>query len=449
VSFTPTSHTFVAGDDGAFTASATLKTAPSQTVTATDSGNSFTDTKTVTVDPAEAATFTVAVASNPAATAVASNFTAVAHDAFNNVATGYRGTATFTSSDSAAAFSATTHTFIAGDSGAFTGTVTFNTIGLQSVTATDGAITGTSTAVTVNAWFGTTNSALHVRRLAVDTTTAIAYAATNGDGVFISGDNGSTWSPANTQPTDTSVEEIAVAPTTTASVLYTATTTGGVFTSTDDGATWAAANGSTTGTPLADPNTRSIVTDAADTAGKTAYVGTTTDVFVTTDAGATKWTSTGFPTTNDSILALAIGGGNVYAATHGGIVYKYDGTAWTDLALTPNPGAIDSLAFNAGTLLAGAADGHVFVYDGTTWTTTITAGTHPIVQITIGTAVGYAASNGEGVFKTTDSGATWTAATSGITNLAVGGVAVDATTVSTVFAGTDGDGFFKTLSAGQ
>src|SRR5205085_927976 len=71
----PTSHVFVAGDNGTFAGSATLKTAPSQTITATDSGNAFTNAKTVTVNPAAAASLTVVVATNPAATAVASDLT--------------------------------------------------------------------------------------------------------------------------------------------------------------------------------------------------------------------------------------------------------------------------------------------------------------------------------------------------------------------------------------
>ena len=107
---------------------------------------------------------------------------------------------------------------------------------------------------------------------------------------------------------------------------------------------------------------------------------------------------------------------------------------------------------NGSNLFAGTADGHIFMLTGTTWNAGFTAGTNPIFQIAFADALtGYAASAGDGVFKTTDGGGLtyWTAATTGITELKVRGVAVDATTSSTVFAGTDGSGLFKTLTAGQ
>jgi hypothetical protein len=447
----PADFTFHSGDDGTHTFATLVKlvTAGAQTVTASD--GTFSSTQNVTVKPAAAESYSVVLAANPAATTVATNVTVTALDQFSNVATGYSGTVHFTSTDGAALLPADS-TLVNGTK-LFTGGVTFKTVGSQKVTASDGSINGTSVAVTVNAWFSTTNSALQVRRLAVDSTTAIAYAATNGDGVFISGDDGSSWSPASTPPADTNVEEIAVAPTSTTSVLYAATATGGVFTSTDDGATWAPANGSTTGTVLADPNTRSIVTNPGDATGLTAYVGTTTDVFVTVDGGSITWTSTGFPTNSDPINALAIGGGALYAGTAGGSVYAFNGTTWTNLTF-PGGSGVDSLFFNSGKALAGTADGHIFTFDTTTttWNGGVTAGTHPIFQIAFASATtGYAASAGGGVFKTIDGGGTtdWTAATTGITNSTVQGVAVDATTATTVFAGTDGDGFFKTLTAGQ
>ena len=62
--------------------------------------------------------------------------TVTAYDAYGNVATGYTGTVTFTSSDGQAALPAS-YTFTAADAGTHTFSVTLETAGTQSITATD------------------------------------------------------------------------------------------------------------------------------------------------------------------------------------------------------------------------------------------------------------------------------------------------------------------------
>jgi hypothetical protein len=105
-----------------------------------------------TVQPGPAASLRVEML--PSATvgrSVAATVTAL--DAYGNTATGYRGTARFTSTDASATLPPA-YAFTAGDAGihSFTGGVTFATAGTQRVTATDAAtasITGTSGPVTV------------------------------------------------------------------------------------------------------------------------------------------------------------------------------------------------------------------------------------------------------------------------------------------------------------
>jgi photosystem II stability/assembly factor-like uncharacterized protein len=241
------------------------------------------------------------------------------------------------------------------------------------------------------------------------------------------------------------VEEIAVAP---GPKLYAATTTGGVFVSTDNGSTWSAANG-TSPTALPATNTLSIVTDSS---GATVYVGTTTAVFTTTDGGAS-WVSTAFPTNNDPITALAIdSAGTVYAATVTGNVYSTVASPVAWRLLTTLADEVDALAApSTTTVLAGTAKGTIFVSSdaGATWNTGASAGAFPIHQIAVAGTTAYATSAGGGVFKTTDGGMSWRAVNTGATELNVRGVAVDATTSTTVFAGTDGSGFIKTLTGGE
>ncbi len=155
----PADYTFTAGDAGQHPFSVTLKTAAApypasgQSITVTDtSASNFTWTVYDRVRPAAASAYQVTA---PAAVASGSPFgvTVTALDPYGNVATGYAGTVTFSSSDPSAVLPAN-YTFNANDQGrrSFPSKATFYTLGGQSVTATDavnGAITATA-AVTVN-----------------------------------------------------------------------------------------------------------------------------------------------------------------------------------------------------------------------------------------------------------------------------------------------------------
>src|SRR5207249_4926606 len=66
------------------------------------------------------------------------SFTVTALDPAGNVATGYTGSVTFTSTDGSAIFPST-YTFNASDHGAHTFTATLKTVGTQSLTVTDSA----------------------------------------------------------------------------------------------------------------------------------------------------------------------------------------------------------------------------------------------------------------------------------------------------------------------
>ena len=158
----PGDYTFTAGDAGThtFTNGATLKTAGTQSITATDTvTGTITGTQSVSVLSNSATTLVVSGFPNPTTAGAAHNVTVTADDAFGNTATGYLGTVHFTSSDGQAVLPGN-YTFTAGDAGAhtFTNGATLKTAGTQSITATDtgtGTITGTQS-VTVNAAATTT-----------------------------------------------------------------------------------------------------------------------------------------------------------------------------------------------------------------------------------------------------------------------------------------------------
>ena len=136
---------------GTGTFSATLKTAGSQTITATDTVTStITGTSGTVSVTAAAATHFVVSAPASATAGNAFTFTVTAEDAFNNTATGYTGTVHFTSSDSGRGPAGQYHV----DQRRRHLQRHAEDGGQPDVTATDtvtSAITGTSGAITVSA----------------------------------------------------------------------------------------------------------------------------------------------------------------------------------------------------------------------------------------------------------------------------------------------------------
>ena len=157
----PADYTFTGGDAGTHTFSGVaLKTAGSQSITATDTAtSSITGTQSgISVLSSTATTLAVSGFPTPDTAGAAHNVTVTAKDAFGNTATGYLGTVHFTSSDGAAVLPAN-YTFVAGDNGTHTFSVTLKTAGSQSITATDtatGTITGTQSGISVNVGPATT-----------------------------------------------------------------------------------------------------------------------------------------------------------------------------------------------------------------------------------------------------------------------------------------------------
>ena len=104
-----------------------------------------------------AKSFTVSVGMNPWPAGSTHSMTVTALDAYGNVATGYRGTIHFTTSDSAASVPAD-YTFTAADNGVHTFAntlipgLTLRTVGTQWVRATDkttASLTGAKTGIVV------------------------------------------------------------------------------------------------------------------------------------------------------------------------------------------------------------------------------------------------------------------------------------------------------------
>ena len=135
----PADYTFTAADAGVHTFSATLKTAGTQSFTATDtvSGLIFASQTGITVKPAAASR--LIIGGLPGVKhGVAFTFTVSMVDAFGNIATDYVGTVHFRSSDSTATLPAN-YTFTAADAGqhTFVNQMILRKKGKQTLTLTD------------------------------------------------------------------------------------------------------------------------------------------------------------------------------------------------------------------------------------------------------------------------------------------------------------------------
>src|SRR5207253_1453772 len=150
----PADYAFVAADAGVHTLSATLKTAGSQALTATDTVTStITGSQSgITVNPAAASSLVVSGSASPSTDGTSRNVTVTATYAYGTTANRYPGTVSFTcparrSSDLA------DYAFVAADAGVHTLSATLKTAGSQALTATDtvtSTITGSQSGITVN-----------------------------------------------------------------------------------------------------------------------------------------------------------------------------------------------------------------------------------------------------------------------------------------------------------
>jgi hypothetical protein len=148
----PAAYTFTTADAGKHTFSATLFTAGTRSLTATDTTTNLSGTDGgITVDPAAASQLVVSGFPSPTTAGASHTFAVAAEDPYGNAASGYTGTVHFTSSDARATLPAN-YTFTAADAGRHTFSGTLKTAGTQSLTATDtttASLTGTDGGIAV------------------------------------------------------------------------------------------------------------------------------------------------------------------------------------------------------------------------------------------------------------------------------------------------------------
>ena len=132
----PASYTFTAADSGSHTFSATLKTAGSQSLTVKDAavGTAIGTQSGIAVTAGVATQFVLSAPSSAVASASVS-VTLTVYDAYGNIATGYTGKVSLTSTDSKGGSSS--YSFSTKDAGVHVFSYKFGTVGAQTLTLAD------------------------------------------------------------------------------------------------------------------------------------------------------------------------------------------------------------------------------------------------------------------------------------------------------------------------
>jgi len=252
--------------------------------------------------------------------------------------------------------------------------------------------------------------------LAIDPSNpSTVYAGTNYN-LYKTTDGGNTWNASNTGLWYTGIVSLAIDPSTPLTVY--AGTLGGIYKSYDGGEHWNAAYAGLTN------YSHAIAIDPSATS--TIYTGAYDGVFKTTDAGAS-WEPANKGLEGLTIYALSIDPSTpstVYAGSNYGLFKTTDGGENWDSTPTgsKNPGinAISIDPLNPSVVFVGS---DVLLYYNATTTETA------------------------GLFKTTDGGGSWNPEIIGLTGIAVWALAVDPSSISTMYAGTD-CGVFMTTDGG-
>ena len=276
---------------------------------------------------------------------------------------------------------------------------------------------------------------LDVTSLVVNPITKQVYAGTLGGGVYTTGNGGQTWPTRNVGISDLNVLKMAIDPFV-PTTLYCATKEGGIFKSVDSGASWVS---SSTGLGSFQKTIAGVVT--------TVYFEPTS-LFVSANAPNT--------------LYIAQLGGGLSKSIDAGATWSVVPTTpvaagnlivgskvLNAIALDSNPVSSMYLGSNAGVFKS--------LDTGLTWSTSRTS----LSGLNVSTLTAdkntagllYAGTQGAGVFKSVNAAATWQTADSGMTNAVVRSVAFDPIsddpyTSSRAYVGTDGGGVFKTTSTG-
>ncbi|MEJ5306550.1 MAG: T9SS type A sorting domain-containing protein [Ignavibacteria bacterium] len=186
------------------------------------------------------------------------------------------------------------------------------------------------------------------------------FAGTYGGGVFRSSNNGTNWSAVNSGLTDLEINCLTVSGTN----LFAGTDGGGIFLSTNLGQTWTQVNSGLTG--ISAKYVTSIIVH-----GNNIYAGTDgSGVYISINNGQS-WISSSLGGRN--VYCFSVSGTNLLAGTYGGVYLSTDyGTNWSNAStgLTGSTGIdVRALVTSGSSVFAGIYNGGVFYLNsiGSNW----------------------------------------------------------------------------------
>ncbi|MFZ1081089.1 MAG: T9SS type A sorting domain-containing protein [Candidatus Kryptoniota bacterium] len=260
------------------------------------------------------------------------------------------------------------------------------------------------------------------------------FAGTDGDGIFLYANNGWTQIDSGLTGLDAYVASLAASGTN----LLAGTYFGGVFLSTNSGTSWT--NVFTVGprTPVGEIPVRETPVWGIAISDTLLFAGTSTGVFVSTNNGSS-WATANSGLTNLQVPALTVSGTNLFA-----------GTSSPGLAIP----VIASYSPYSNNYFDGSSGGGVFLStdSGASWSAVNTGLTNTAVSAFAVSPNGagdtniFAGTYGGGVFLSTNNGTKWTQVSKGLTNTYVLCLAVSPNGAggTNLFAGTTGGVFLST-----
>lgn len=252
------------------------------------------------------------------------------------------------------------------------------------------------------------------------------FAGTDQPGnIFLSYDNGVSWSIVSNGLSGSSVTSIAIKD----SNIFATDWGGGVFLSTNNGISWASVNSG-----LSNTMTYSLLISDSNI-----FVGYNGGVCLSTNNGA-NWIPINNGLPNTLVRSLAKSGTNIFAGTAGNGVYmtSNNGVNWTAV----NNGLADSNVYSLsalGTKVFAGTQGGCFLTsnNGLNWTSVINLS---VISFAVSGSNIFAGIESGYVYLSVDSGANWVSVSNGLNGASIYSLSVSD---SNIFAGTWGWGVWK------
>jgi len=284
------------------------------------------------------------------------------------------------------------------------------------------------------------NSELTVECLAVSGNNIFAGTTWDEEGIFLSTNNGASWTAVNTGLTGYALDVYALA-----------ISGNNIFAGTDDGVYLSSNNGNSwTATGITNTDVCALAIS-----GSNIFAGTWDGVYLSSNNGSS-WTAvnnglTGVAARN--VHALAVSGSNIFAGTGEGVyLSSNNGSSWSAIntGLPTNIVSVEAFAINGSNIFAGTFEYGAFLSsnNGSSWTAVNTGlntgnGIYVYSFVTSGNNIfagtGAGGSGGAGVYFSSNNGSNWIEVNTSLEDcvlaLAISG--------GYIFAGTLQDGVWK------